>query len=693
MTISQNSSTNYFETQGNDVPVTIAVNFLDGTQRTVQGAVNWRETANGKLRGIGLRIDQTIADGYPLTATGGYSKTYLLKVPGSTLSVANGGQIKGEAAGVVESLNGYLDATASFTISKSGPTSTAQSTAVSYTIGLGNSGGGVSGTTVTVQDVLPTGMTYSSVTKGTGVSSVSCAQSSQTLTCTVTLSAGIPKYSANGAAAFTINAVAPSSGSSMTNYASVDPNGTTSPPAAVGCSSAICARSSTTLTGTGVVSGHFTRRDGTGVSGATINLLDSGSNVVGTTTTNASGQFQFTGLLSGTYGVRFVPGNSFKGKAKSNSGNSDGQYIKNLTITPTTTIADADAIAIDPAGVIYDTVTREALAGAVVKLMYSGSVVPNTWLDQDLGGANTQTTSTDGVYNFVLNGSASSGVYTLAVTPPTGYRFQSLALPPSAGPFNPGLGGSLYPVQTQSTAPTGSDPTTYYVSFNFTIGTTAATTSNGVINNHIPLDPVPTVSIANNDVSGEPKTNGSLIVSLSGKSATNTVVSYTTSGSATPGTDYETLSGTVTIPAGDASALISVLPKDDTAIEGDETVVVTLSSVTSGSAALSSTASDLTATNVIADDEVPKVTIAKTTDAAEPSSNGSFTVTLESAALSNTVIAYKVEGTATSGTDYTALSGTVTIPTGDTTATIALPVKDDNIVEGDETVVVTLKRL
>lgn len=65
ITISQNSSTNQFELQGNDIPVTITINFVDGTRQTVQGAVNWRETASGGvLRGIGLRIDQGVADGY-----------------------------------------------------------------------------------------------------------------------------------------------------------------------------------------------------------------------------------------------------------------------------------------------------------------------------------------------------------------------------------------------------------------------------------------------------------------------------------------------------------------------------------------------------------------------------------------------------------------------------------------------------
>ena len=55
-----------------------------------------------------------------------------------------------------------------------------------------------------------------------------------------------------------------------------------------------------------------------------------------------------------------------------------------------------------------------------------------------------------------------------------------------------------------------------------------------------------------------------------------------------------------------------------------------------------------------------------------------------------TVIAYQIAGSATAGSDYTALSGTVTIPAGATSATIDVPVIDDQLVEGPENVRVTL---
>src|SRR4029079_10149990 len=53
-------------------------------------------------------------------------------------------------------------------------------------------------------------------------------------------------------------------------------------------------------------------------------------------------------------------------------------------------------------------------------------------------------------------------------------------------------------------------------------------------------------------------------------------VTYTVGGTATAGGDYTTLTGTVTILAGDSSAVIDVSVSDDNIVESSETVDVTL---------------------------------------------------------------------------------------------------------------------
>ena len=77
-------------------------------------------------------------------------------------------------------------------------------------------------------------------------------------------------------------------------------------------------------------------------------------------------------------------------------------------------------------------------------------------------------------------------------------------------------------------------------------------------------------------------------------------VIYTVGGTATNGADYQSLSGTVNIATGQTSAMITVTPIDDTAVEGNETVVLTVNA--SGSYTLGNPSST---TVTIADNDVP----------------------------------------------------------------------------------------
>src|SRR5207248_2413138 len=142
-------------------------------------------------------------------------------------------------------------------------------------------------------------------------------------------------------------------------------------------------------------------------------------------------------------------------------------------------------------------------------------------------------------------------------------------------------------------------------------------------------------------------------------------VSYSVSGTATPGSDYTTLLGVVIIPDGNSSATVAFQTIDDKIVEPDETVVVTIN------ADPAYTVGGSSAQVTILDDDVLTVTISPTdSGAAEPSSPGQFTVKRDGDLTANLVVAYMVAGTATSGVDYTALPGTVTIPAGAASADI-----------------------
>ncbi|XMO85852.1 T9SS type A sorting domain-containing protein [Algibacter sp. AS12] len=89
---------------------------------------------------------------------------------------------------------------------------------------------------------------------------------------------------------------------------------------------------------------------------------------------------------------------------------------------------------------------------------------------------------------------------------------------------------------------------------------------------------------------------------------------------------------------------------------------------------------------------IDEVSVTGTTDAAEPDSNGEFTVSLPSGVLAgeDILVNYTVGGTATEGTDYSNLSGTVTILNGNNSALIPINVIDDSDTEGSETIIITL---
>ena len=246
----------------------------------------------------------------------------------------------------------------------------------------------------------------------------------------------------------------------------------------------------TASTNCGCVAGQLTNKNNVVQSGATVQLLDSSNNLIDTATTDDEGRYDLYPSTTGTYKVLFVKSSTKKWKAKNAHGKFNGRYVEEIEFsTNCEEYMDMDAILIDPAGVVYNSSTRVAISGATVRLFFGNSIVNNDWLDSETG-TNTEVTDSDGQYNFVLNGNASSGTYTLEVEPPSGYIFESDNIPAETSAYIPSLGAGIETVQDQSTAPTTSEETTYYLSFEFTIETLASDTSNGVIHNHIPVDPI-----------------------------------------------------------------------------------------------------------------------------------------------------------------------------------------------------------
>ncbi len=177
---------------------------------------------------------------------------------------------------------------------------------------------------------------------------------------------------------------------------------------------------------------------------------------------------------------------------------------------------------------------------------------------------------------------------------------------------------------------------------------------------------------------------------LSGTSTQTIMVHYATSdGTALAGSDYTTTSGTLTFAAGDTSETFAIPIIDDSTLETDETVTLTLSNPANANLGTPNPA-----TLTITSDDVPEVTFSSATySIAENVASGtaSITVELSQEPLSPVTVNYTTsDGTALAGSDYTTTSGTLTFSAGDTSETFSVPITDDSIVEADETITIIL---
>ncbi|MBF7093573.1 hypothetical protein IUY40_18740, partial [Flavobacterium sp. ALJ2] len=170
-------------------------------------------------------------------------------------------------------------------------------------------------------------------------------------------------------------------------------------------------------------------------------------------------------------------------------------------------------------------------------------------------------------------------------------------------------------------------------------------------------------------------------------------VNYTVSGTATSGSDYTALTGSVTIPAGSGTTEIMIAAKNDNLIEPDETVVIT-GAITAGFTWGSDNVATITIKDATGNDPAKKVLSFSpiTTNVAE----GESTILMVSlpegiAVASPTDIKYEiaVSSTAINGADYDTLTGTATIPAGSGTAEITIATKNDNLLEANETIIIT----
>ena len=365
-----------------------------------------------------------------------------------------------------------------------------------------------------------------------------------------------------------------------------------------------------------------------------------------------------------------------------------GSSILNITVAPTN-----DTSAEGP-----ETITLQ-LASAAGYLSQSANSVVMTVGDNDTSLPQVAVTAPD---PYAVEGGSDTGTFTFTRTGTT-----AAALNLTVAWTGTATNGTDYTtLPTTVTIPANSASTTVTVSpvndsaaevpetiiatisANNTVylRNSAATTSTVTLTDDD--TPQVTVSAPDSSASENGPDSGVFFITRSGPTTSALKVYYGISGSALHGTDYAMLNGEVTIPAGSSSAPVVILPVDDDIAETSENVVLAVTTFDNAY----SVGTAFQATVTIADNaDKPLVAVRAGTAGVEGSANATLIFRAIGNSPGNVTVNYTVSGTATPGSDYTALSGSVSIPANGTNdVTVSIPVTNDSAFESTETIKVTI---
>ena len=164
-------------------------------------------------------------------------------------------------------------------------------------------------------------------------------------------------------------------------------------------------------------------------------------------------------------------------------------------------------------------------------------------------------------------------------------------------------------------------------------------------------------------------------------------VNYSIGGTAINGTDYTLLPTTVTFAPNSATATVTVDPTTDTTVEPDETVALTLASGTGYTIGTTTVVM-----GIITNDDFSQLSINDIITVVEgKDSKAILTVTVDNPNPQQISVNYTTESIdATANVDYISKTGTLIIPANASTATITIPIVNDDLNEPDEAFTVTL---
>lgn len=145
--------------------------------------------------------------------------------------------------------------------------------------------------------------------------------------------------------------------------------------------------------------------------------------------------------------------------------------------------------------------------------------------------------------------------------------------------------------------------------------------------------------------------------------------------------DYTISTSSLTIPAGETFAEFTLTSLDDALFETNELIVVGIESA--GNATFSPDQQVVTA--IIDDEDPPQVSLAVSAESIEETGSATVTIELDAVSALDVGILLEISGSA-SEADVEPITTEVTIPAGETSATISVSAIDDDVDEADESV-------
>ncbi|MFO7907859.1 MAG: Calx-beta domain-containing protein, partial [Pirellulaceae bacterium] len=175
-----------------------------------------------------------------------------------------------------------------------------------------------------------------------------------------------------------------------------------------------------------------------------------------------------------------------------------------------------------------------------------------------------------------------------------------------------------------------------------------------------------------------------LRITLSKPSTENVTIPLAVTGTASAGADFTIDNTHLEVPAGSTEATVNVSLAEDDCHELPESIFVSMGQVVG---AVAGEHDSKTVTIIDADPHVSL--LSRGGDLTESTGTVELLMTLSAATNEPVVVPLRYSGTTTRGADYTAPS-TVTIPAGETSATFAITIADDAVIEDEESMDVVI---